>query len=191
VTSSLRTRLTLSYILVALLCVLLVSAFANGLLESTFRRFLKDSLAQDSQKVVSLMGAQRGADGTWDQTSLTAVGMSALEQGLIVKLTDTGGQTVWDATVHNNGLCVQMITHMAQNMASRYPNWRGTYTEAVYPVRSNFVQTGSVTVGYYGPFFLNDQELAFINSLNRLLIAVGAAALVLAALVGLFMARRL
>src|SRR5208282_5348159 len=90
----------------------------------------------------------------------------------------------WDATVHNNGLCVQMITHMAQNMASRYPNWRGSYTQNVYPIRSSFTDVGVVTIGYYGPFFLNDQELAFINSLNLLLLWVTLAAMALAVLIG-------
>jgi signal transduction histidine kinase len=169
----------------------MLSALANGVLESSFRRYINESLRQDSEQVVSQMAAQRGAKGSWDDAGLTAVGMSALEQGLIVKLVDTAGRTVWDATVHNNGLCVQMISHMAQNMASRYPNFRGTYTEVLYPVRTDFALAGSVTVGYYGPFFLNDQELAFINSLNSLLLAVGAAALILATGVGLFMARRI
>ena len=190
-TASLRTRLTLSYVLVALLCVLMLSALANGVLESSFRRFLQNSLVQDSRQVVAQMGAQLNPDGTWDVAGLSVVGMGALEHGLIVKLSDTGGQVVWDATVHNNGLCVQMLSHMAQNMASRYPNWRGSYAQAVYPVRSNFVETGSVTVGYYGPFFLNDQELEFISSLNRLLLVIAAAALCMAVGVGLFMARRI
>jgi two-component system, OmpR family, sensor histidine kinase BaeS len=117
--------------------------------------------------------------------------MGALEQGMIVKVTSLGGRTVWDATVHNKGLCVQMIAHMAQNMASRYRNWHGAYTETLYPVRANFKELGAVTIGYYGPFFLSDENLTFINSLNRLLLLITLAALACAAGIGLFMARRI
>ncbi len=189
-TWSLRTRLTLSYVLVALLCVLMVSVLANGVLESSFRRYVRESQARQVQQVVTQIGTQRTAGG-WDDAGITAIGMSALEQGMIVKVADRDGRTVWDATVHNNGLCVQMITHMAQNMASRYPNWRGSYTENVYPVRSGFADVGVVTVGFYGPFFLNDQELAFINSLNILLLWVTLAAMALAVLIGFISARRI
>jgi signal transduction histidine kinase len=84
-----------------------------------------------------------------------------------------------------------MITHMAQNMTSRYPNWHGSYTENVYPVKSSFASVGVVTIGYYGPFFLNDQELAFINSLNLLLLWVTLAAMVIAVLIGSLSARRI
>ena len=195
-TWSLRTRLTLSYVLVALLCVIMVSLLANGVLETSFRRYVKDNQARQVQQVVTQIGSQYSGDkstpgGAWDDAGLTAIGMSALEQGIIVKVAGVDGSTVWDATVHNNGLCVQMITHMAQNMASRYPNWRGSYTENAFPVHSSFANVGVVTVGYYGPFFLNDQELAFINSLNTLLLWVTLATMAVAIFVGTFSARRI
>jgi two-component system, OmpR family, sensor histidine kinase BaeS len=190
VTWSLRTRLTLSFALVALACILMVSALANGVLESSFRRYVRESQVRQAQQVAAQIGSQRTASG-WDQDAITAIGMTALEQGMIVKLSDPGGRIVWDATTHNNGLCVQMITHMAQNMASRYPNWRGVYTENVYPVRASFASVGVVTIGYYGPFYLNDQELAFINSLNLLLLWVTVAATALAVLIGWVSARRI
>jgi signal transduction histidine kinase len=198
VTWSLRTRLTLSYVFVAMLCVLMVSALANGVLESSFRGYVKQSQARQAEQVVTQIGAQYAAggggataSGSWDDAGMTTIGMSALEQGMIVKVADLEGRTVWDATVHNNGLCVQMITHMAQNMTSRYPNWHGSYTENVYVVRASFANVGKATIGYYGPFFLNDQELSFINSLNLLLLWVTLAALALAVLIGFSSARRI
>ncbi len=190
-TWSLRTRLALSYVLVAILCVLIVSALANGLLESSFRSYLRGSREKRARAVALQLGAQLRPDGSWDQAGLSAVGMAALEQGLIVRLSAPDGATVWDATVHNSGLCVQMLTHMARNMASRYPNWQGEYTEALYPVRNSFRSVGSAAIGYYGPFFLNDEDLTFINSLNRLLLWAAVGALSSAAGLGLLMARRI
>jgi signal transduction histidine kinase len=190
-TWSLRSRLTLSYVLVALLCVLLVSVLANGVLENSFRRYVRDGLEKSARQVVAQIGAQVGPNGRWDEAAIGVIGMSALERGMIVKVSSLGGDTVWDAMVHNNGLCVQMLAHMAQNMESRYRNWHGTYTENVYPLRASFREAGVVTIGYYGPFFLNDQELSFINTLNRLLVLIALVALALAVGVGFFMARRI
>jgi two-component system, OmpR family, sensor histidine kinase BaeS len=191
VTWSLRARLTVSYVLIALLCVLMVSALANGVLESTFRRYVAETRTRAAQQVVAQIGAQGMAAGTWDEASISAIGMAALEQGMIVKVADTSGKSIWDAMTHNNGLCVQMLTHMARNMATRYPNWQGAYTESPYPVRSDFRDVGVVTIGYYGPFFLNDEDLTFITSLNRLLLWAALGALVLAAGLGVLMARQI
>jgi two-component system, OmpR family, sensor histidine kinase BaeS len=188
---SLRLRLTLSYALVALLCVLMVGALANGVLESTFRGYVRESQERNARQIVTQVGAQAGPSGTWDVEAVSVVGMSALEQGMIVRLTDAGGTTVWDAAVHNNGQCAQMLAHMAQNMESRYPRWHGAYTEKIYPVRSGFRQVGNVAIGYYGPFFLNDDELSFLTTLNRLLLWITIASLALAVGIGMFMARRI
>jgi two-component system, OmpR family, sensor histidine kinase BaeS len=190
-TWGLRSRLTVSYVMVALLCVLLVSALANGVLEASFRAYVRNSQLNEVRQVVAQVGAQIEANGAWDEAGLTTIGMNALEHGMVVKVADPGGRTIWDATVHNSGLCVQMITHMAQNMASRYPNWHGAYTESIYPARASFREVASVTVGTYGPFYLDDQELSFINSLNRLLLWIGGASLAFAVGIGLLMARRI
>lgn len=185
---SLRGRLTLSYVLVALLCVVLVSALANGILENSFRRYVSGNQESRNRRTVELLAAQVAAD-TGDRAGIQSIGMNALAQGMIVKVTDATGRTVWDAKLHNNGLCEQMISHMERNMASRYRNWRGAYTEALYPLRSGFFTVGSVSIGYYGPFFLSDEDLSFINALNRLLLLVALVSLACAAGVGILMAR--
>ena len=77
-TWSLRTRLTLSYVLVALLSVLMVSALANGVLESSFRRYVRESQVRQVQQVVTQIGTQRTPGGSWDDAGITAIGMSAL-----------------------------------------------------------------------------------------------------------------
>jgi signal transduction histidine kinase len=168
----------------------MVGALANGVLESTFRGYVRESQERNARQVVTQVSAQAGRSGTWDVDAVSVVGMNALEQGMIVRLSDANGTVVWDAAVHNNGLCAQMLAHMAQNMTRRYPQWHGAYTEKSYEVRSGFQNVGTVTIGYYGPFFLNDEELAFLTTLNRLLLWITLAALALAVGVGTFMARR-
>ncbi|MBE3064156.1 MAG: histidine kinase, partial [Spirochaetes bacterium] len=102
-TWTLRTRLTLSYVLVALLCVLLVSVLANGMLESQFRRYVRDGQEKAARRVAELAGGQLREDGSWDTGGLESLGMNALEQGMVVKVTGRDGRVVWDATEHNNG----------------------------------------------------------------------------------------
>jgi two-component system sensor histidine kinase BaeS len=189
VSTSLRTRLTLSYVFVAFLCVLLVSALANGVLEDRFRRYVREVQETRHRRIAQLMSEQLRSDGTWDEEGVAAIGLNVLGEGVIVRVSDPSGRVVWDATQHNNGLCQEMLSHIAANMASRYPNWKGAFTENRYPLLSNFQEVGSVSIGYYGPFFLNDEELAFINTLNRLLMWVMLIALGLAVGVGFLMAR--
>ncbi|MCX7923730.1 MAG: ATP-binding protein [Clostridia bacterium] len=188
---SLRTKLSVSYILVALVCVALISFLTNVFLEKQFRQYVINNQERKNKEFVNLISQQYRGDDKWENNNIEHIGVSALEQGMIIKVRDISGKMVWDATVHNNGLCKQMIAHMAHNMYSRYPNFDGGYVINTYPLMHDMAKVGSVEIGYYGPFYFNDNDLTFINTLNKLLIGVGAMSLFFALALGAIMARKL
>ena len=189
--SSLTTKLSLSYVLVIILVVSVVSFFTNFLLENQFRDYIIQQQEQKNKELVTMITQQYNDDNSWGREVIQNIGLNALEQGLIIRVSDKSDKVIWDATQHNNGLCMQMISHMAQNMNSRYRNFKGGYVETQYPVVKDSIQVGKVEVGYYGPFYLTDNDLRFINTLNRALIAMGIFSLFFSLVLGTFMARRL
>lgn len=184
---SLRTKLSISYALVAVLLVGAISVFTNIFLHSQFQQYVISQQESKNSQMANLVSQQVDATTqAWNVKSLENIGMNALEQGLILKVFDAKGAVVWDATVHNNGVCNQMLATMASNMQKNYPNAAAGYVEKIYPIKN-----GSVKVGYYGPFFLNDNDLAFINTFNQMLIIVGVISLLVALLLGFIIARRI
>lgn len=186
---SLRNRLTLSYIVIAMICILLISIIASISLESLFRTYVQKNQGEKNQNIVSLISQQYHKDRGWNQEVIQDIGINALENGMIVSVEDAEGKIVWDATLYNNGMCEQMMTHMTMNMSSRYPNWKGELTDADYPVMKDEVKVGSVTIGYYGPFYFNEVDLAFINAVNTVSAGVGIVALILALIFGYMMSK--
>lgn len=187
----LRTRLSLSYVLVALILVGMISILSNVFLERQFREYIITKQEATNENIVSMIQQQYNSkDNTWNTGAIESIGINALEQGLIIKVTDKEGHTVWDATIHNSGLCSQMLDHMSRNMASRYPDFQGKYVESSYRMILDPSQTGNVYIGYYGPFYFTDNELAFINTLNKILVLVALFSLLLALLAGTFTAKR-
>jgi signal transduction histidine kinase len=171
--------------------VSVISFLTNFLLENQFKYYIMEQQEQNNKEIVFLITQQYKDDSAWNSEVIENIGLNALEQGLIVKVTDRSDNVIWDATLHNNGLCMQMISHMAQNMNSRYPNFKGGYQVSRYPVVKNINQVGTVEVGYYGPFYSTDNDLRFINTLNNALLVVGILSLLFALALGAFMARRL
>lgn len=187
---TLRTKLSLSYIFLTLLIVALISLLVNVLLEKQFNNYIIKEQESRNQQIVQML-SQQHKDGSWDQNAVENIGINALEQGMIVKLKDTSGNSIWDATVHNQGMCQQMIDHMSQNMLSHYPNFKGGYTEKSYPVKQGSTLIGKVQIGYYGPFYFTDNDLAFLNTLNKLLLGVALLALLIAFGLGALMSERI
>jgi two-component system sensor histidine kinase BaeS len=188
---SLRAKLASSYILLVIICVVLISLLANLFLEKQFRDYVIKNQERRNQQVVASISQQVGVRGEWHIQDIADLGINALEQGLILKVKDDSGRMIWDATAHNSGMCEQMISHMAENMFSRYPNWKGGYMETTYPVVRGVQKIGTVEIGYYGPFYFDDVDLAFINTLNRILLGVTTFALFAAFIVAALMAKGL
>jgi Signal transduction histidine kinase len=189
---SLRTKLSLSYALVALLLVASISIITNVFLQKQFGEYvMNEQIAKAKQITSSLTQQYDTKTNTWNAKTIESIGVTALEQGMIVKLKDSNGLMVWDATVHNNGLCNQMIAHMSKNMASRYPNLKGGYEEKKYILTNSSQTIGTVNIGYYGPFYYTDNESTFIDTLNNMLIGVALVSLIIALFLGTLMARRI
>ncbi len=188
---SLRTKLSLSYVLVIIICVVMVIVVSNALLETQFRSYVTAQQQREAQKNVSLISERYKEAGRWDIPYIENIGINALESGMIIKVTDTGGAVVWDATTHNNGLCQQMLSNMNRNMQSRYLQWEGGYEETKYDVLSDNGIIGNVSVGYYGPFYYTDNDLYFINTINSLIIWAGVASIILALGLGIIMSGQL
>ncbi len=188
---SLRNRLSLSYILVALIGVVIIGVLANFLLEQQFRKYVRQNQERLNMQMITAISREYNPGDWWNTEAISEIGMNALEQGLILRIWDTDGRMIWDAMTHNRGMCQQMIVHMASNMQSRYPNWKGGYTERNYDLLNHFKKVGSVKIGYYGPFFYTDRDLLFINTLNRLLFGVAILALMTALVAGSWTARRI
>ena len=188
---SLRTKLTLSYISVTLISVFLISIITNLLLDKHFKDYVIKNQASKNEEVASLISQQYRAEKGWNIDAIEDICINALEQGMIIKLVNPSEKVIWDARLHDNVRCEQMLSHMAQNMSNRYPNWEGGYIENIYPVTNKLNKVGSVVIGYYGPYFFNDSDLIFINTINRLIMGVGVFSLVLSLLLGSVMSRRL
>lgn len=188
---SLRTKLSLSYIVVALISVFILSILSNVFLERQFREYVKQNQEQKNKEVVSSISKQYKDNGSWNVNMIESIGVSALEYGMIIKVNDQSGNTIWDAKVHNNGVCQRIIEHMSQNMSSHYPHMQGEYIEKPYSINYNLAKVGTVEIGSYGPFYLSDNDLAFITTLNKMLFSVGLFSLLFALVLGSIMARRL
>jgi two-component system, OmpR family, sensor histidine kinase BaeS len=189
--NNLRRKLVSSYMLVALMCIILISILANFFLARQFQNYVIQTHQQTSRDIISSIDQQYNTKVGWNKEVIQNIGITALESGLILVLKDSTGKTIWDANLYNNGMCQAMLGHMSQNMMKLYPNWKGNYREDNYPLEINSQNVGTAVIGYYGPFYYSDSELMFISTLNKIFIGVGIISLLLALIVGVLMAEGL
>lgn len=188
---SLRRKLTLSYMLVVMICVFLISFLSNFFLEKQFNNYVIKMREDKSMDIVSSLSKHYKSDKTWDHYVIESIGEDALKNGLIIRVKDISGEIIWDANVYNHGECKDIIIRMEQNMTERYENWKGGYTEKQYSIMGDSEKVGVVDIGYYGPYYYDDNEMIFLNTLNKILVTVGIASLCLSFILGIIIAEGL
>lgn len=176
---------------VAVVSIILVSILANVFLERQFRCYVINVHQRKSADAVKAISEQYISTNNWNKNVIEQIGISGLENGLIISVVDTAGQKIWDAREHNNGMCEAMISHFSKNMISHYSNWNGGYVNNNFQVVNSGKVVGIVSIGYYGPYYFSDNDLAFLNTLNKLFISVGIISLILALVISLLMSEAL
>jgi signal transduction histidine kinase len=92
---------------------------------------------------------------------------------------------------HNSGICAQMLAEMAHRMKKYYPNFDGKYTDAKYNLEVDNKIIGEIQIGYYGPYYFDENDIAFLRAFNDILFAVAIISIISSIVLGIFMSRRI
>lgn len=169
----------------------LIRLMANISVQNKFQDFVIHKQKKQTQEILDLISLSYEDTLDWDTNYIGVVGMNALQNGLIIKIKDENDRSIWSANEHNHGLCQDMITNMWSNMNQYSGKWEGRYQENTYPIMSKGERIGTLTTGFVGPYYFTDEELIFIEALNRLFIVIGIGSLVLAFGLGILMSYRI
>ena len=188
----LKTKMSLAFLLVMMIIVAFAGILANSFLTSQFRTYATDKINQKIDNVVELLSSRYEAWGNdWDISGLEVIGVNTLNDGLLIRLSDQSGAVIWDARVHNDGMCSAILESIALRMQTQNSSFQGGYVEKTYPLMQGGRQVGSVDIGYYGPYFYTDIDIEYLATLNRLLLMTAFAAIVLSIVLGVLFARQL
>ncbi|MDD3174150.1 MAG: ATP-binding protein [Herbinix sp.] len=189
---SLKSRLSLTILVIVLLTVGIISIFSNYFINKQFTDYLSKQQELKTQVITSSISNMYSTfTDTWNMDYIHAVGMNSLYEGYIIKVYDKDNQIIWDAQSHNMTLCNQIMDDISNRMQIQYPQMNGEFTAVNYPLTLEGETIGSVSISYFGPFFLNENDFEFLHSLNTILVSVGLVSLIVSAIVGQILAKRI
>ena len=187
---TLKSTLIIPYSLIAVLLVLTLSVLFNVTETRTFEQYAKKQRKNQISRIVAQVGMLYDEQtGSYDQRGIEMVGYAALQNGIIMQLENEDKTLDWDIRSHRAEECSMVLQHAEENMNQKYPNFKGGYTEEQYPLIQDGKVTGTLKLGYYGPYSLSDGELELMKSLDKSLLIIGAAALCIVAVLGMLIAR--
>ncbi len=189
---SLRFKLTAAFLSITLIFIILIGTCVNLILERQFKSYILDQQAKKDAEIVQTLETRYADWGNkWDSAGLETLGVGALGESLMLRISDGQENVLWDAMTHNKGMCATILQNMAANMRGRNVGVKGGYAEKSYPILVNSQVVGHVVIGYYGPYFYSDSDIRFLDGLNRLLLLAAGGATLISFVFGAYMAKRL
>lgn len=178
--------------MIVLLTIAIISFLSNYFINRQFSEYIARQQELRVEVIKTSLSQQfNQLEGQWNLDYIYSIGMYSLYEGYIIKVYDEKKQILWDAQSHDMNLCQQIINEVSERMRIQYPQLHGEFTFSDYQLEQGGTKVGSVSIGYYGPFFLDDNEFWFLNALNLILISVGAISLAISLIVGHMLAKRL
>ena len=189
---TIRQKVSFSIIAVVLVVLLLFSIITQRSIQGEFRSYIESQQRKKTETIVSSLSTTfTPINNDWDESEIHAIGMSSLYEGFIIKVSDKDGNTVWDAETHDMGLCNQVRSDIIERMEKEGGVTGGEFSTNEYDLKQQNVVIGSVTISFYGPYFFSQDDFIFLQTLNKITYIVGGFSLVLAIIIGYFLAKNI
>lgn len=190
---SLRFQLSLSNAVVVLLTVCVISLTANVLIQRQLDRYIMNRQTAHAEHLADSIAAQYGANGDgWNLDYIHGFGMYALNDGYIIKVCRTDGETVWDAENHDMAMCHGVMERIMARLTEERLSARVELVTRRFELATDSgTPVGYADISYYTPNYAGDDDFNFLRALNRILLATGLVALAAAVVVGALMARHI
>lgn len=187
-----RTQLTLIITVIVIAAIVLISVLANIFINIEFEKNAKEQQKTHATDIATNLSRQyNNFTREWNLEYVHGVGMTALYDGYIIRLADSSGKVVWDAENHEMATCSQVMMDIIERMEQKRPGLNGSFIAQEYYLKQNNQNIGSVVIQYYGPYFLKESDFHFLDSLNFVLVVIGALALFCSVIAAGFLAKRI
>lgn len=168
----LRTQLSLAFVLIVLITVSIISFLSNVLIGRQFQAYVLAGQEAKIQSIVENLSIQyNSVTNDWNMDSIHTIGMYSLYDGYIIKVRDVNGARVWDAENHDMVTCQNIMEEITNRMKEH--GTTGNFVSHEFTITRNGKDVGSVSIEYFGPYFLSEGDFMFLDSLNLLLMVVG------------------
>lgn len=184
--NKLKYRFTLIFIAFSLILVFMISIIANIFIKKNFNSYIEDSINEKKSEIISNITSSY-KKGSFNKENIKTIGLNAAKQGFIIKLVDNNKEVIWDARKVNKLLCESVLEKNKENTNKINPNINGENTIEKIIIKHNKQSLGILQIEYIGPFYYNDSDLIFFNTLNNVLIGILILAIIFSVIIGILL----
>lgn len=186
---SLQTKLSLILVSAFMATILMIGVTTNHFMNKEFISFVSEKQTTSIQRTIaSIMDTYDTSTKTWDERTYHYIAMKSLEEGQMLRIEDSSDNILFDMETHDMPLCIEMMEQIHARMEKFDRRNEGGFVSDVYPLVVDGQTVGKLTIKHYEPYYFSQQEFDYLSTLNRIVVGIGALSLILAAVLGRYLA---
>ncbi|EGT3615428.1 HAMP domain-containing protein [Clostridium perfringens] len=163
----------ISPFIVVIIIVTLITVFASKFyFDKKFGDYIMIKNQNTVQNILMELDDQY-SDGKWNYANIEKISYEALDKGVIVAVYDKEDKEIADIEKNSKDKCNKVMNFIKSSMEGKYGSTTSQFEPIYYPLLKNGEKIGEVRVKFYGPIFYMQNELVFLDIVNKIILSIG------------------
>ena len=133
--------------------------------------------------------SEQYSDNQWNYKNIEKITYNSLDKGIIVALYDKEDKEIMNIEKNSKDKCNRIMNFIKSSMEGKYGSTTSQFKPVYYPLIKSGEKIGEVRVKFYGPIFYMQNELVFLDIVNKIILGIGVLLILASTVIGFIISR--
>lgn len=185
---SLNFKVIVPSIVIIIIVTLLTVVISKFYFDKKFGDYIMIKNQNTVQNILMELSEQY-SDNKWDYKGMEKISSNALDKGIIVALYDKEDKEIMNIEKNSKDKCNRIMNFIKSSMEGKYGSTTSQFEPVYYPLIKSGEKIGEVRVKFYGPIFYMQNELVFLDIVNKIILGIGVLLILASTVIGFIISR--
>lgn len=185
---SLNFKVIVPSIVIIIIVTLLTVVISKFYFDKKFGDYIMIKNQNTVQNILMELSEQY-SDNKWDYKGMEKISYNALDKGIIVALYDKEDKEIMNIEKNSKDKCNRIMNFIKSSMEGKYGSTTSQFEPVYYPLIKSGEKIGEVRVKFYGPIFYMQNELVFLDIVNKIILGIGVLLILASTVIGFIISR--
>ena len=185
---SLNFKVIVPSIVIIIIVTLLTVVISKFYFDKKFGDYIMIKNQNTVQNILMELSEQY-SDNEWNYKNIEKITYNSLDKGIIVALYDKEDNEIMNIEKNSKDKCNRIMNFIKSSMEGKYGSTTSQFEPVYYPLIKSGEKIGEVRVKFYGPIFYMQNELVFLDIVNKIILGIGVLLILASTIMGFIISR--
>ena len=185
---SLNFKVIVPSIVIIIIVTLLTVVISKFYFDKKFGDYIMIKNQNTVQNILMELSEQY-SDNEWNYNNIEKITYNSLDKGIIVALYDKEDKEIMNIEKNSKDKCNRIMNFIKSSMEGKYGSTTSQFEPVYYPLIKSGEKIGEVRVKFYGPIFYMQNELVFLDIVNKIILGIGVLLILASTIMGFIISR--